>query len=128
MRSVRLLQPAGFVSLREEAEVGVGREPRRRLPRRGRQGSRIDAQLTMAGEGAFVEYGGALLTAADQRQECAVRANHACPNGASHQLWRAVAADRSQASLAAAVEVARHAQKTDGEVCCAGCCCIAPRR
>ena len=81
----------------------------------GGQGSRIDAQLTMAGEGAFVEYGGALLTSAEQRQECAVRVNHAQPNGASRQLWRAVAADRSQASLAAAVEVARHAQKTDGE-------------
>ena len=41
--------------------------------------------------------------------------HHAEPNGQSHQLWRAVAADRSTASLAAAVEVARHAQKTDGE-------------
>ena len=34
---------------------------------------------------------------------------------ASHQIWRAVAADKSTASLAARVEVARDAQKTDGE-------------
>jgi Fe-S cluster assembly protein SufD len=115
MRSVRLLQPAGFVSLREEAEVGEAASLVTVFLGAGGQGSRIDAQLTMAGEGAFVEYGGALLTAGEQKQECAVRVNHARPNGASRQVWRVVAADRSQASLAAAVEVARHAQKTDGE-------------
>jgi Fe-S cluster assembly protein SufD len=115
MRSVRLLQSAGFVSLREEAAVGEAASLVTVFLGAGGQGSRIDAQLTMAGEGAFVEYGGALLTAGDQKQECAVRVNHAQPNGASRQVWRAVAADRSQASLAAAVEVARHAQKTDGE-------------
>ena len=115
MRSVRLLQPAGFVSLREEAEVGEAASLVTVFLGAGGQGSRIDAQLTMAGGGAFVEYGGALLTSDDQKQECAVRVNHAQPNGASRQVWRGVAADRSQASLAAAVEVARHAQKTDGE-------------
>ncbi len=115
MRSVRLLQPAGFVSLREAAEIGEAASLVTVFLGAGGQGSRIDAQLTMAGEGAFVEYGGALLTSAEQRQECAVRVNHVQPNGASRQVWRAVAADRSQASLAAAVEVARHAQKTDGE-------------
>ncbi|ONF97508.1 SufD family Fe-S cluster assembly protein [Sphingomonas jeddahensis] len=115
MRSVRLLQPAGFVSLREAAQVGEAASLITVFLGAGGQGSRIDAQLTMAGEGAFVEYGGALLTSAEQKQECAVRVNHAQPNGASRQVWRAVAADRSAVSLAAAVEVARHAQKTDGE-------------
>ncbi|KQT32495.1 SufBD protein [Sphingomonas sp. Leaf412] len=114
MRSVRLLQSAGFVSLREEAEVGQTASLVTIFLGAGAQGSRIDAQLTMAGQGAFVEYGGALLTREEQKQECAVRVNHAMPDGASRQLWRAVAADRSQASLAAAVEVARDAQKTDG--------------
>jgi Fe-S cluster assembly protein SufD len=114
-RSVRLLQPAGFVSLREEADVGEAASLVAVFLGAGMQGSRIDAQLTGSGEGAFVEYGGALLTAGEQRQECAVRVNHAVPNGSSRQLWRAVAADQSAASLAAAVEVSRHAQKTDGE-------------
>ena len=114
-RSVRLLQPAGFVSLREEADVGEAASLVAVFLGAGAQGSRIDAQLTGSGEGAFVEYGGALLTAGEQRQECAVRVNHAVPNGSSRQLWRAVAADQSAASLAAAVEVSRHAQKTDGE-------------
>ncbi|VVT13091.1 SufBD protein [Sphingomonas sp. EC-HK361] len=115
MRSVRMLQAGGFVSLREEADVGEAASLVAVFLGAGQAGSRIDAAVTTSGEGAFAEFGGALLTAGDQRQECAVRIRHAAPNGQSHQLWRAVAADTSTVSLAAAVEVARHAQKTDGE-------------
>jgi Fe-S cluster assembly protein SufD len=114
MRSVRLLQATGFTSLREEATLGRGASLVTTTLGAGAGGTRIDAAIT-AGEGAFAEYGGALLCRDEQRQECAVRVRHAEPNGQSHQLWRAVAADRSTASLAAAVEVARDAQKTDGE-------------
>jgi Fe-S cluster assembly protein SufD len=113
-RSVRLLQAGGFVSLRDEAALEQGASLVNVTLGAGAAGSRVDAQVTV-GEGGYAEIGGALLTAAEQKQECAVRVRHAEPNGQSHQLWRAVAADRSQASLAAAVEVARHAQKTDGE-------------
>jgi Fe-S cluster assembly protein SufD len=95
-RAVRLLQVDGFVSLRDEAET------------------RIDGSITVTGDDAFAEYGGALLTRNDQRQECAVSVRHAALNGQSKQIWRAVAADKSTASLAARVEVARDAQKTDG--------------
>ena len=113
-RSVRLLQAGGFVSLRDEATLDTGASLVNVTLGAGAAGSRVDAQVTV-GEGGYAEVGGALLTAAEQKQECAVRVHHAEPHGQSHQLWRAVAADRSQASLAAAVEVARHAQKTDGE-------------
>lgn len=115
MRAVRLLQPAGFVSLREEARVAAGATLATVFLGAGGQGSRIDAAIVLDGDGAFADYGGALLARQEQRQECAVRVRHAAPNGSSRQVWRAVAAGRSQASLAAAVEVARHAQKTDGE-------------
>jgi len=115
MRSIRLLQSDGFVSLRDEADLGQGASLVQTVLGAGDAGSRIDAAVTLSGEGGYAEYGGALLTRADQRQECAVRVRHAAPNGQSHQLWRAVAADASTASLAAAVEVARDAQKTDGE-------------
>jgi Fe-S cluster assembly protein SufD len=37
------------------------------------------------------------------------------PDGTSRQLWRSVADDRATCSVAARVEVARDAQKTDGE-------------
>lgn len=115
MRAVRLLQPAGFISLREEAEIAAAASLVTIFLGAGGQGSRIDAELRLAGEGAHVDYGGALLTRNEQKQECAVAVHHAAPDGTSNQTWRAVAADRSQASLAARVEVARHAQKTDGE-------------
>ena len=112
-RSVRFLQQGGFVSLRDDATLGQGASLVNVALGAGAAGSRYDAAITV-GEGGYAEVGGALLTANEQKQECAVRVRHAEPNGQSHQLWRAVAADRSTASLAAAVEVARDAQKTDG--------------
>ncbi|HWK35557.1 SufB/SufD family protein [Sphingomonas sp.] len=114
-RSVRLIQSGGFVSLRDEAAVGEGASLVTVVLGAGDMGSRIDGALTLEGDSGFVEMSGALLTRARQEQECAVAVRHAAPNGSSRQIWRAVAADRSQASLAARVEVARHAQKTDGE-------------
>jgi Fe-S cluster assembly protein SufD len=114
-RGVRLLQSEGFTSTRDEAELGVGASLVSIFLGAGAAGSRIDGQIVLAGDAGYAEYGGVLLTRAEQRQECAVAVRHAEPNGQSRQVWRAVAADRSQASLAARVEVARHAQKTDGE-------------
>ncbi|TKD52026.1 SufD family Fe-S cluster assembly protein [Sphingomonas baiyangensis] len=115
MRSVRLVQSAGFVSLREEAEIGQAASLVSIFLGAGGMGSRIDGELVVTGDGGFAEMGGALLTRGEQRQECAVAVRHAALDGSSMQLWRAVAADRSAASLAARVEVARGAQKTDGE-------------
>jgi len=113
-RSVRLLQTAGFASLREEAELGAEAELVALFLGAGAAGTRIDGRVAV-GRAGYAEFGGALLTAGEQRQEAVVRLRHAEPDGRSHQLWRAVAADASVASLAAAVEVARDAQKTDGE-------------
>ncbi|HEX8484783.1 SufD family Fe-S cluster assembly protein [Sphingomonas sp.] len=115
MRAVRVVGHDGFVSATDDIRIADAASFVSTALGACAAATRFDAALTLAGEGAFAEYGGVLLTSGDQRQECAVRVRHAAPNGQSHQLWRAVAADRSTASLAAAVEVARHAQKTDGE-------------
>ena len=115
MRSVRLLQSAGFTSLRDEVDVGEGASLVTVVLGAGDAGARIDGQVDLTGEAAFAEMGGALLARGAQSKECAVVVNHAEPSGQSRQIWRAVAADRATASLAARVEVARHAQKTDGE-------------
>ncbi|MET0270356.1 MAG: SufD family Fe-S cluster assembly protein, partial [Sphingomonas sp.] len=115
MRSARLLQTGGFVSLREEAELAEGASLIATVLGAGGAGTRIDAALTLDGPGAFAEYGGALLARDEQRHDAAVVVRHAAPQGASRQLWRAVADDRAAASIAARVEVARDAQKTDGE-------------
>ncbi len=110
----RILQHDGFVSLRDEANVGQGASLVTTVLGAGAMGSRIDAGIEITGEGGYAEMGGALLTRGEQRQECAVAIRHAAPGGSSNQTWRAVAAGRSTASLAARVEVARNAQKTDG--------------
>jgi Fe-S cluster assembly protein SufD len=115
MRSVRLMQAEGFVSLRDEAEIGEAASLVSVFLGVGGAGSRIDGSLTLAGKGGFAEMGGALLTRGAQKQECAVVVRHQAVEGTSRQLWRAVAADQSTASLAARVEVAQGAQQTDGE-------------
>lgn len=114
-RAVRVLGGDGFVTTRDEVQVGQGGSYVATMLGAGCSGARFDAAITLAGDEAYGEMGGVLLTRAEERHECAVRVRHAAPNGQSHQTWRAVAADTSVASLAAAVEVARHAQKTDGE-------------
>jgi Fe-S cluster assembly protein SufD len=115
MRSVRLMQAEGFVSIRDEADVGEAASLVSVFLGVGGAGSRIDGAIVLSGKGAFAEMGGALLTRGSQKQECAVTVRHEATDGASRQIWRAVAADQSTASLAARVEVARGAQKTDGE-------------
>ncbi len=115
MRSVRLLGTSGFASLRDEATLAEGASLIATVLGAGGAGSRVDAAVTLEGAGAFAEYGGALLARAEQRHEAAVVVRHAAAQGTSRQLWRAVADDRATVSLAARVEVARDAQKTDGE-------------
>ena len=115
MRAVRLRHGSGFVSLRDETVLGEGASLVATMLGAGGAGTRIDAAVTLAAPGGYAEYGGALLARGEQRQEAAVVVRHAAIEGASRQLWRAVADDEAAASLAARVEVARGAQKTDGE-------------
>ena len=115
MRSVRLMQDSGFQSLRDQADIGEGASLVSIFLGVGGASSRIDGALTLSGDGAFAEMGGTLLARHDQQHEAAVVLRHAAENGQSAQTWRAVAADAATASLAARVEVARGAQKTDAE-------------
>ena len=115
MRSVRLLQDDGFVSLRDEAVIGEGASLISTFLAAGAAGTRIDGALTTAGEGAYAEASGALLARGSQRHDTALVLHHGVPTGTSRQVWRSVADDQSACSVAARVEVARHAQKTDAE-------------
>ena len=115
MRAVRLRQEAGFVSLRDEAEVGTGASYVSNILAVGPMGSRIDGAITLTGEGAYAEVSGALLARGRQRHDVNLVLRHAVPNGTSRQVWRSVADDNATCSVAARVEVARDAQKTDGE-------------
>ncbi|USI74335.1 SufB/SufD family protein [Sphingomonas morindae] len=115
MRAVRIAQADGFVSLRDEAQLGAGASLVTVALGAGGGDLRFDAEVTLGAPEAFAEVGGALLTRGRQRQEAAVVLRHAAAAGQSRQTWRAVAADQAVASLAARVEVARDAQQTDGE-------------
>ena len=115
MRAVRIDQTSGFQSLRDEAMIAENASLVTSVLAAGGAGSRIDGALTLAGVAAFAEMGGALLSRGSQRHEAAVVVRHAAASGTSRQSWRAVADDTATASLAARVEVARGAQKTDGE-------------
>lgn len=115
MRSIRLAQASGFQSIRDEADIARGASLITTVLGAGGGGSRIDARLTLSGDAAFAEMGGALLTRGEQRHEAAVVVRHEALSGMSRQIWRAVADETATASLAARVEVARGAQKTDGE-------------
>jgi Fe-S cluster assembly protein SufD len=115
MRAVRLAQASGFQSIRDEAEIGRGASLVTTVLAEGGAGGRIDGHLRLTGQAAFAEMGGALLARGDQRHEAAVVVRHEAESGTSRQTWRAVADDLAVASLSARVEVARGAQKTDGE-------------
>ena len=115
MRAIRIVQASGFTSLRDEARLDAGASLVTTLLGAGAGSTRIDAAILLDGPGAFAEHGGALLARDEQRHDAAIVVRHAREEGTSRQLWRAVADDKATASMAARVEVARDAQKTDGE-------------
>jgi Fe-S cluster assembly protein SufD len=115
MLSRRLLGSSGYVSLTDRAEVGEGASLIATTLAAGGADTRLDGDLRLVGEGAFAEASAALLARGSQRHDANLVLHHAQPNGSSRQVWRSVADDQSICSVAARVEVARHAQKTDGE-------------
>lgn len=115
MLSRRLLGTSGYLSLTDRAVIGEGASFVAATVAAGALDTRLDGQLQLAGEGAYAEYAGALMARGQQRHDANLVVHHAVPNGTSRQLWRSVADDQAVASVAARVEVARGAQKTDGE-------------
>ena len=115
MLSRRLLGASGFVSLTDRADIGEGASLVLATLAAGGTDTRLDGLYVLAGEGAYAEAAAALLARGRQRHDANVVVRHDLPSGMSRQLWRSVADDRGTCSVAARVEVARDAQKTDGE-------------
>lgn len=115
MRAVRLLGDSGFQSLTERAELDEGASLDTAFLGAGGADTRIDVRAALTAEGAYAEIGGALLARGKQRHDVNIVLRHASPEGASRQVWRMVGEGQATASVAARVEVARHAQKTDAE-------------
>jgi Fe-S cluster assembly protein SufD len=115
MLARRILSTSGFVSLTDRAVLGEGASLVVTALAAGGADTRLDGEIVLTGEGAFAEAGGALLARGRQRHDANLVVRHAAPGGTSRQVWRSVADDRGICSVAARVEVARDAQKTDGE-------------
>jgi Fe-S cluster assembly protein SufD len=115
MLNRRVMGNVGFVSLTDHARVGEGASLVTAILAIGRRDTRLDGEIDLIGEGAYTEAAGALLARNRQRHDANLVIRHAVPSGTSRQVWRSVADDRATCSVAARVEVARDAQKTDGE-------------
>jgi Fe-S cluster assembly protein SufD len=115
MLSRRLLGASGFASLTDRADIGEGASLVIATLAAGAADTRLDGALRLAGEGAYAEAAAALFARGRQRHDANVVVRHDVPSGMSRQLWRAVADEKGTCSVAARVEVARGAQKTDGE-------------
>ena len=115
MLSRRILSESGFVSLVDRASVGEGASLVLTTLAAGGADTRLEGAVTLAGDAAYAEVGGALLARGRQRHDANLVLRHEQPHGVSRQVWRSVADDRATCSVAARVEVARGAQKTDGE-------------
>jgi len=115
MLARRLLGDSGFVSIVDRADVGQGASLTMTSLAAGGTDSRFDGHVTLSGPGAYAEANGALLARGTERHDANLVLRHAQPNGSSHQTWRSVADGRAIASVAARIEVARGAQKTDAE-------------
>jgi Fe-S cluster assembly protein SufD len=115
MLARRSLASAGFASFTDRASVGEGASLTVTTLAAGGADTRLEGEIVLAGEGAYAEAGGALLARGRQRHDANFVIRHERPLGTSRQVWRSVADDRAICSVAARVEVARHAQKTDGE-------------
>ncbi len=115
MLARRILSDAGFVSLTDRAAVGAGASLTVSTLAAGGCDTRLDGEIALTGESAFAEAGGALLGRSRQRHDANLVVRHDSPGGMSRQVWRSVADDKAVCAVAARVEVARDAQKSDGE-------------
>ena len=115
MLSRRLLGASGYVSLNDRAIVGEGASFVLTTLGAGGVDVRLDGRIVIAGAAGFAEVGGALLARGRQRHDVNLAVRHEAVGGMSRQVWRSVADEQSTCSVAARVEVARGAQKTDGE-------------
>jgi Fe-S cluster assembly protein SufD len=113
MLARRVLSASGFASLTDRATVGEGASLVVTTLAAGGADTRLDGTIRLAGEGAYGEAGGALLARGRQRHDANLVLAHDVPAGTSRQVWRSVADEQAACSVAARVEVARRAQKTD---------------
>jgi Fe-S cluster assembly protein SufD len=115
MLSRRIMGSVGFVAFTDQATLADGASLVAATLAMGGRDTRLDGEIDLIGVEAYAEVAGALLARRRQRHDANLVIRHKAPNGTSRQIWRSVADDKAACSVAARVEVARDAQKSDGE-------------
>jgi Fe-S cluster assembly protein SufD len=115
MRALRVLKQGGAHTDYAWPQVLGGASYDQTALALGCDSARIECAALLCRPGAYAEVGGALLARGAERLEGVTVVRHAGPEGMSRQVWRSVAGGKAACSVAARVEVARDAQKTDGE-------------
>jgi Fe-S cluster assembly protein SufD len=80
----------------------------------GARMTRIEVHARLAGPGATTHLDGAQLLSGTQHADFTTVVRHDAPHGTSRQTVKNVLAGRSRGVFQGRIEVARHAQKTDG--------------
>jgi Fe-S cluster assembly protein SufD len=78
--------------------------------------SRYQATIAFAGEGSRVETNGVNLLNGKQHADTTLMLDHAVPNCASREIFRAVVDDRAHSVFQGRIIVQPHAQKTDAKM------------
>jgi Fe-S cluster assembly protein SufD len=78
--------------------------------------SRYQATIAFVGEGSKVETNGVNLLNGKQHADTTLFMDHAVPNGASREIFRAVVDDRAHSVFQGRIVVRPHAQKTDAKM------------
>lgn len=113
-RVVRIGNNHGLVTERCWAELGSDACFRQILMVSGEGVARSEAHVDLVGAKAHAHVNGALLGEGQAKLDVLTRLNHNVADTSSEQIFRVVAADRADLSIAGGVNVARNAQRTDG--------------
>jgi len=107
--------PGSFHVGRVQARVAQGGRLHTTGIALGAELDRVDAGITLAGEGASCEMGGLFLTDGGRHVDNRTLIEHAEPNCRSRQLYKGILADRSTAVFMGRVVVRPGAQQTDAD-------------
>jgi Fe-S cluster assembly protein SufD len=118
LQHVRLMMEAGEAVNISTATLGIGAKARLNTfnMTSGAGVSRYQGYLTFAGEGAEVSANGVNLLSGRQHADTTLFLDHAVPNCASREVFRAVVDDRAHSVFQGRIMVRPDAQKTDAKM------------
>lgn len=115
MRHVRRFERAGTATETTRVQVGQGASYAGLTLLAGEASARAQTHVSLDAPGAFAGVDGVVLAGASAKHDITSVVTHTAPDTASRQTWRSVARALGTASIAAKVEIARDAQRSNAE-------------